>query len=160
MLSIIISATFLPPLFAWTLTSPNLRYLLFGLFISALALFGLKLWRVFSSRSSRYAKCRFDFGEGILTILEQTDNSLVLINNGCRNCWEHGLRYKIMPSSRVSPWALFLRLQVLEKDSSISASTKLHRTDVLLVSSCLSKKSYRAIACSIFRSQQKDTVLK
>jgi hypothetical protein len=152
--------TVLPAWFVWAVTSSNLQQIIWWVLAIILVGHGIWLWRGLSKRVSYFVKCGIDLSEGVLTIVALPEGRFS--SNGIGSAGSLGLasQFKILPSSRVSPWALFLRLQVIDNKQQGSENANTGVNDLLLLSNSVSKKSYRALACSVFRSQQKLKVLK
>jgi hypothetical protein len=152
--------TLLPPWFASVVTSPYLKQLtLWGLGFAGV-FFSVWLWRGLSKRTPIHLKCWFELADGVLTILQHPRVSPGSDRSDGQLYRDLASQYRILPSSRVSPWLLFLKLQLIDKESTMSGSRVTSVKDVVLLPSSVSKRTYRALACCIFRSQQKDKVSK
>ncbi len=160
LLTALISLTFLPSLMAWLHSSPDKAGLALSLIGLAFFTCAAMLWRAFCGRNVSKVKCKFEFTGGILTVLRQSGNSGYFPKIGNSAALSIESHYKILPSSRVSPCALFLKLQAIDRDLASDESTSIRVESMLLSRRCISKRTYRAFACSIFRSQQKDRVSK
>ena len=152
--------TLLPPWFAWVETSPYLKQLTFWWLGFAGVFFAVWLWRRLLKRTPIRLKCGFDLADGALTILQRPRNCLGSDRVDGQIYRESASHYRILPSSRVSPWLLFLKLQLIDNESTMGESRVNCVKDVMLLPSSVSKRTYRALACCIFRSQQKDKVSK